>query len=75
MTDTKELVTLAHQLEQTALNKGFHGSALYEARSLPGMTYDDKIVLSRWLRGVQRGADHIALQDIAVKIRKMGESK
>lgn len=70
-----DLRAIAYEIEQTALGEAFYGSALYAARGLPGMTYDDKIVLSRWLRGVQRGADHIALQDIAIKIRKMEESK
>lgn len=69
------LNTIADELEATALNKGFFGNALYTAMNIPGITYNDRILLSKWLRGAQRVADNIALQNLSVKIRKMEKSK
>ena len=62
---------IAHELERTALNDGFFGQALYAARDIQEVTRDDKAVLIRYSVGMARATDHIALQQLAIKIRNL----
>ena len=62
---------IAHDLERTALNDGFFGQALYAARDIPSVTREEKAVLIRYSVGMARDTDHIALQQLAIKIRNL----
>ena len=56
------------ELERTALGDGYYGNALRVAKDLPGLTDQDRAVLDRYATGAQQGTDHIALQDIAMRV-------
>ena len=62
---------IAHELERTALNDGFFGNALYVAKDIPSLTREEKAVLIRYSVGMARSTDHIALQQLAIKIRNL----
>ena len=59
---------IAWELERTALGDGFYGNALRVAKDLPGVTADDRALLDRFATGRSRSTDHVALQDLAVRI-------
>lgn len=59
---------IAWELERTALGDGFYGNALRVAKDLPGVTADDRALLDRFATGMSRSADHVALQDLAIRI-------
>lgn len=56
------------ELERTALGDGYYGNALRVAKDIPGLTDQDRAVLDRYATGAQQGTDHIALQDIAMRV-------
>jgi len=62
---------IAKELTKTALCSGYYGNALYVAKDIPGLTEDERWVVLRYLHGVQKASDRLALQDIANKISKM----
>ena len=62
---------IAKKLTKTALGDGYYGNALYVAKDIPGLTGDERWVVLRYLHGVQKVSDQLALQDIANKISKM----
>jgi hypothetical protein len=62
---------IAVDLHRTALNEGYYGRSLDLALGLPGITAKECDVIIRYLVGTQRGDDHIALQDIAYKIKNL----
>jgi hypothetical protein len=60
---------IAKELEKTASGQAYYGNALYVSLDFPFLTLEEKHVLKRYLKGMQKGTDHITLQDIANKIR------
>lgn len=64
---------IANELYATAMGHAYHGNALYVAKGVPGVTDEDRAVLDRYLTGAQRGTDHVALQDIALRIQAFAE--
>jgi len=56
------------ELERTAMGDGHHGNALRVAMDVPGITAEDKAVLQRYATGRDCGTDHVALQEIAMKV-------
>ena len=59
---------IAWELERTALGDGFYGNALRVAKDMPGVTADDRVLLDRFATGMSRATDHVALQDLAMRI-------
>lgn len=59
---------IARELVLTALGESYHGNALRVAKDLPGVSDADRAVLDRWASGGQGALDHIALQEIAMRI-------
>lgn len=70
--ETYSLEQIAQELDQTAHGFAYHGNALRVAKEVPGVTAADRAVLDRYATGGQRGTDHIALADIAIRIRQGG---
>lgn len=60
---------IATLLERIALGEAFHGHALRVAKDAPGVTDEDRALLDRYTDGLQRGTDHVALQDLALRLR------
>src|SRR5690606_20153205 len=56
------------ELERTAMGDGYYGNALRVAKDIPGLTDQDRAVLDRYATGAQHDTDHIALQDIAMRV-------
>ena len=56
------------ELERTAMGDGYYGNALRVAKDIPGLTDQDRAVLDRYATGAQHGTDHLALQDIAMRV-------
>lgn len=69
------LAQIAWQLECTALGHGFHGEALRAALNIPSISDDDAALVARYLAGVQAGADHAALQWLAMTIDGMARKQ
>lgn len=61
---------IAWELERTALGDGFFGHALRVAKDIPGISGQDKALLDRYAAGLQTRTDHVALQQLALKIHK-----
>lgn len=59
---------IAWELERTAMGDGFHGNALRVAKDIPGLTDADRTLLDRYATGRNSGTDHVALQDLALRI-------
>ncbi len=59
---------IAWELERTAMGDGFHGNALRVAKDLPGVTDIDRSLLDRYATGAHGGTDHVALQDLAMRL-------
>lgn len=59
---------IGKELVETVLGNAYHGNALYVAMDIPALAEDERCVVQRWLKGAQRGTDHVALQHIAKKI-------
>lgn len=59
---------IAFELERTAMGDGFYGNALRVAKDIPGVTDADRALLDRYATGQQTGIDHVALQDLALRI-------
>lgn len=62
------------ELERTAMGDGFYGNALRVAKDIPGITAEERSVLDRYAEGRHCGTDHVALQEIAMKIYNASES-
>lgn len=65
------LKRIGWELERTAMGDGYYGNALYVALDIPGVTEKDRQLLHRYLTGGEMKTDHIALQDLAMRIYKM----
>ncbi|MCM3583827.1 hypothetical protein M3795_25480 [Ralstonia pickettii] len=65
---TYDAKQIARELTATALGNAYHGNALRVAKDIPGVTSEDRAVLERFATGRNGGMDHVALQDIAIKI-------
>jgi len=61
---------IAHQLDETALGKAYHGTALQAAKSFVCLNPADRHCLGSWLNGTQTGTDCLRLQEIAIKVRE-----
>lgn len=59
---------ICDELQATAEGKAYYGNALYVARDIPGVTDDERNMLSRWLDGSQVGRDRMRLQDMVVRL-------
>lgn len=59
---------IAWEIERTAMGDGHYGNALRVAKDLPEVTAEDRSLLDRYATGKQRGTDHVALQDLALRI-------
>lgn len=59
---------IAWELERTAMGDGHYGNALRVAKDLPGVTAEDRSMLDRYATGKQGGTDHVALQELAMRI-------
>lgn len=62
---------VADELEATALGHAYYGNALSVAKSMPGITYDERAVLDRFATGTTVTMDHVRLQDVANKVRSL----
>jgi len=56
------------ELERTAMGDGYYGIALRAAMDLECVTPHNMTVLQRYAAGVQRSTDHVALQEIAMRV-------
>lgn len=63
---------LAEKLDMIAMNQGWSGDALYYAERHAVTTFNDRIVIRRYQHGINRGTDHVRLQEIAMYIRDAG---
>lgn len=63
---------ISQKLIDTALGATYHGQALRTAKGLHFLSKKECLVISRRINGNQQGTDHIALQDIALKIKQNG---
>lgn len=59
---------IAWELQRTAMGDGHYGNALRVAKDIPGVTDDDRALLDRFAIGRNGGTDHVALQDLALRI-------
>ena len=59
---------IAWELERTAKGDGYYGNALRVAKDLDCVDAEDRSLLDRWATGKQGGTDHVALQQLALKI-------
>lgn len=59
---------IARELEATATGAWYYGNALRVAKDIPGLTADDRALLDRYASGRNTGTDHVALQDLALRI-------
>lgn len=59
---------VSKKLTETALGVAYHGTALREALHLPCLEPFERYCIGRWLDGSNVATDHVALQDIAVRI-------
>lgn len=59
---------IAWELERTAMGDGYYGNALRVAKDFKFLTPEDRSVLDRYATGKQQSADHVALQDIAMRV-------
>lgn len=64
---------IARELIATARGDAYHGNALYVAMDFPGLSDEQRRVISRYLHGTQCGTDHVALDRIAVQIAAAGD--
>lgn len=69
------LACIAWELERTAVGDGFHGNALRVAKDIPGLTNEDRALLDRYATGINGGTDHVALQDLALRIDEIAKAK
>ena len=60
---------IALELDATALGRAYYGNSLRVAKDIPEETDEDRGDLDRYAAGIQCGTDHVALQDIAARIR------
>lgn len=67
-----DLKRIAWELEQTALGHAHFGSALRAAKDIPGTTSDERALLDRYATGSNAGTDHVALQELAIRVRTVG---
>lgn len=66
---TCNLQRIARELEETALGLTCHAEALLAAKTVLGVTENDRAVLDRFATGATVSMDHVRLQDIAIRIR------
>lgn len=59
---------IAWELKQIAAGNWFHAKALELSKDMPGVTDDDRALLDRYANGDNGDTDHIALQDLALRI-------
>lgn len=59
---------IAWELERTAMGDGHYGNALRVAKDLECVDAVERSLLDRWATGKQGGTEHIALQELALKI-------
>lgn len=59
---------IAWELERTAMGDAHYGNALRVAKELPEVTPEDRSLLDRYATGKQGGTDHVALQELAMRI-------
>lgn len=65
---------IAYELTEVALGKAYHGNALRAAKDFEFLDANDRSVLDRYATGADRyNTDHVALQDIARRIRALDE--
>lgn len=64
---------IARELESTAIGACYYGNALRVAKDIPGLTADDRALLDRYASGINTGTDHVALQDLALRIDAIGK--
>lgn len=62
------LAQIAFELERTALGDGYYGNALRVAKDIHGVSDKDRSLLDRFATGTNGGTDHVALQDLALRI-------
>lgn len=61
---------MADQLQQTAMGEAYFGNALQVAKEIPGLTQDELELIDRFATGQQKDTDHIALQQLANKLKE-----
>lgn len=59
---------IAWELERTAKGDGFYGNALRVAKDIPGVTAEERSLLDRYATGQNKGTDHVAMQQLALRI-------
>lgn len=65
---------IAWELERSAVGDGHYGNALRVAKDIPGITDEDRSLLDRYATGRNGGTDHVALQDLALRVAKTTRS-
>jgi hypothetical protein len=66
------LLRIAKELELTATGAAYYGNALRVTKDIPGVSDEERLLLDRYATGRQRDPDHVALQDLAIKLRTLG---
>lgn len=66
------LQRIAKELELTATGAAYYGNALRVTKDIPGVSDEERLLLDRYATGRQRDPDHVALQDLAIKLRTLG---
>lgn len=66
------LQRIAKELDLTAAGEAYYGNALRVAKDVPGVSGEDRLLLDRYATGRQRDPDHVALQELAIKLRTLG---
>lgn len=61
---------IAWELDQTASGAAHYGNALLVAKDMSGVNEGDRALLDRYATGSQAGTDHVALYDLAIRIRQ-----
>jgi len=69
------LAQIAFELERTAVGDGYYGNALRVAKDIHGLTDQDRHLLDRFATGINGGTDHVALQDLALRIDALAKLK
>jgi len=59
---------IAWELDRTAQGDAYYGNAIHVAMDIPGLSDADQMVLHRYAFGKAQGTDHVALQDIALRV-------
>lgn len=61
---------MADELQRMAVGGAYFGNGLQVAKEIPGLTKDELELIDRFATGQQKNTDHIALQQLANKLKE-----